>query len=68
MNNILTQKGEYLQPRFKGPTGTWNLIGTESSGKKADACVDAFKNEATGKYQIMKRSEVYKLAEEGKIF
>ena len=68
MNQIVTSTGEMLSNIFKGPNGTWKLVGSESTGRKAIDCIDTFKNEDTSAYAEFPRSKLHDLAEQGKIF
>lgn len=70
MNDIITNRGEYLLTSFKGDNGIWHLVSSECDDikAKATACIDTFKNEATGFFKPIPRAEVFSKAESGIIW
>lgn len=68
MNNIIKATGEYITTSFTGDNGTWELIGTTSqAGQTPMQDTDEFINRKTGERMEVKRSTVYRMAEEVKI-
>lgn len=69
-NKLIDDYGSYRQTSFIGTNGKWNLIGSESAGDEKGSVMltlDTFKSEK-GELKTMKRADIDKLFEEGKIW
>lgn len=68
-NKLIDQYGAYKVTSFIGSIGKWTLIGSEVLENESEAVMntlDTFKSDK-GEYKSLKRSEVDKLFEAGKI-
>ena len=52
---------------FRTATGTWRIIGTESTGQGLENCIDEMRNVETGEYIKRTRMQLKKLEDEGYI-
>ena len=55
-----------LEP-FRTSTGTWRIIGTESTGKGMENCIDEMRNLNTGEYVKRTRLQLKELEDKGYI-
>ena len=55
-----------LEP-FRTSTGTWRIIGTESTGQGLENCIDEMRNLETGEYIKRTRLQLKELEDKGYI-
>lgn len=53
-----------LEP-FRTATGTWRIIGTESTGQGLENCIDEMRNSDTGEYVKRTRLQLKELEDKG---
>lgn len=53
--------------KFETDSGIWEVVGTESTGKGLNNCIDEIKNIKTGERITRTRLQLFNLQEQGKI-
>jgi len=67
MSKLVNDDGSINIIEFKTATGTWRIIGTESTGKGLDNCIDEMRNLETGEYVKRTRLQLKELEDKGYI-
>jgi len=67
MSKLVNDDGSINLIEFRTATGTWRIIGTESTGRGLDNCIDEMRNVVTGEYVKRTRIQLKKLEDEGYI-
>ena len=67
MSKLVNKDGSINLIKFRTATGTWRIIGTESTGQGLENCIDEMRNVETGEYIKRTRMQLKKLEDEGYI-
>jgi len=67
MSKLVNDDGSINLIEFRTSTGIWRIIGTESTGKGLENCIDEMHNEKTGEYVKRTRIQLKELEKKGYI-
>lgn len=67
MSRLVNDDGSINIIKFRTATGTWRIIGTESTGKGMENCIDEMRNLNTGEYIKRTRLQLRELEDKGYI-
>lgn len=67
MSRLVNNDGSINLIEFRTATGTWRIIGTESTGKGLENCIDEIRNLNTGEYVKRTRLQLKELEDKGYI-
>lgn len=67
LKRLIQSDGSISLEPFRTQSGTWRIVGTESTGKGLENCIDEMRNLDTGEYIKRTRMQLKKLEDEGYI-
>lgn len=67
MSRLVNDDGSINLIEFRTSTGTWRIIGTESTGRGLENCIDEMRNLKTGEYVKRTRLQLKELEDKGYI-
>lgn len=67
MSRLVNEDGSISLIEFRTQSGVWKIIGTESTGKGLENCIDEMRNLNTGEYVKRTRLQLKELEDKGYI-
>lgn len=67
LKQLIQSDGSILLEPFRTQSGIWRVVGTESTGRGMENCIDEIYNSETGKYVKRTREELKQLEDKGYI-
>lgn len=67
MSKLVNKDGSINIIEFRTQSGVWRVVGTESTGKGLENCIDEMRNIKTGEYIKRTRLQLKELEDKGYI-